>query len=298
MCQESTRRRGRENGRKSAMSTSFATCHYCKKTNHIVRDCKRKLEREYEIEKSEKFNHKREKKWCSYHQTNGHSDNKQCYQQMRKSENFKNGRQKKRCSLHKSTSHPNHDCFQPKSGSKCKNSSTVYGRNSEGHETYVVDSTTVECKSCCCSNGKVAKKFNESEVEYSPPPYIGFSFACCHLSLSHQADGFQMSVDSRFSKHFVHPKLIRRVEKIILDYTEINPPMEIKAAGHNTLLGTAQGISLVVVRDTQDVCRNVKLSIVLVPGLERNLFSTALIAQKVSKPFSLRQGPLLTLGFF
>ena len=52
--------------------------------------------------------------------------------------------------------------------------------------------------------------------------------------------------------------------------------MEIKAAGHNTLLGTAQGILLVVVRDTQDVCRTVKLSIVLVPGLERNISSTAL----------------------
>ena len=30
----------------------------------------------------------REKRWCSYHQTNGHSD-KQRFQQMGKSENFK-----------------------------------------------------------------------------------------------------------------------------------------------------------------------------------------------------------------
>ena len=43
------------------------------------------MEREYEIEKSGKFNHEREKKWCSYHETNGHSD-KQCFQQMEKSE--------------------------------------------------------------------------------------------------------------------------------------------------------------------------------------------------------------------
>ena len=35
----------------------------------------------------------KEKKWCRYHQTNGHSD-KQCFQQIKKLENFKNGRQK------------------------------------------------------------------------------------------------------------------------------------------------------------------------------------------------------------
>ena len=40
------------------------------------------------MEKSEKSNHEREKKWCSYHQTNGHSD-KQCCQQMGKSEKLK-----------------------------------------------------------------------------------------------------------------------------------------------------------------------------------------------------------------
>ena len=83
------------------------------------------------------------------------------------------------------------------------------------------------------------------------------------------------------------------------DYTEINLPMKIKAAGHNTLFGIAQGTLLVVVRDTQDVSRTVKLPIVLMPGLRRNLFSTALAAQKVSKLFSLRsQAPLLTLACF
>ena len=88
-------RRGRENGRKSAMSTALITCHYCKKTGHKVREHK-KLERQCEMEKSGKLNYEREKKWCSYHQTNSHLD-KNCYQQMVKSENFKNGRQNKWC---------------------------------------------------------------------------------------------------------------------------------------------------------------------------------------------------------
>ena len=44
------------------------------------------------------------------------------------------------------------------------------------------------------------------------------------------------------------------------DYVETNPPMEIKVAGHNTLFGTAQGILLVVVRDTQGVCRTCQIA--------------------------------------
>ena len=82
------------------------------------------------MEKSGKLNNEREKKWCSYHQTNDHSD-KQCFQQMKKSESFKNGRQKKWCSLYISTSDSNQECFQLESDSKCKDNSTVDGRNSE-----------------------------------------------------------------------------------------------------------------------------------------------------------------------
>ena len=79
---------------------------------------------------------------------------------------------------------------------------------------------------------------------------LGFSFACCHPPLSHRTDEFQMLVDSGSSKHFVDPKLIRGVKSRMLDYTKIDLPMEIQAAGHNILFGTAQGILLVLVRDT------------------------------------------------
>ena len=202
---QGSNRGGRETSRESAMSIALITCHYCKKAGHKVRECK-KLERDCEMEKSR--NHEREKKWCSYHQTCSHSD-KQCYHQMDKTEEKKNGWQKKWCSLHNSTSHSNQECFQQRSSNKCKDSSTVDGRNSEEHETHLVASTAVGCRSCCCSNGKVAKKsYEESEVECSPPPGIEFSFACCHPPLSHQTDGFQMLIDSGSSKHFVDPKLV------------------------------------------------------------------------------------------
>ena len=160
-------------------------CSYHQTSSHSDKQCY------HQMGKTE--NHEGEKKWCSYHQTSSHSD-KQCYHQLGKTEKIKNVRQKKWCSLHNSTNHSNQECFQQRKSSNCKDSD---GRNSEEHETYVVDSTAVGCKSCCCSNGKVAKKSNkESEVEYSPPPGIGFSFACYHPPLSQRADGFQMLVDS------------------------------------------------------------------------------------------------------
>ena len=42
--------RGRETG---TMSTAFITCHYCKKLGHKIRDCKRRLESEVEMENQE-----------------------------------------------------------------------------------------------------------------------------------------------------------------------------------------------------------------------------------------------------
>ena len=79
------------------------------------------------MEKSGKFNHEKEKKWCRYHKTNGHSD-KQYFQQMEKSEKKKQ-RQKKWCSLQNSTSHSNQECFPQKSGSKCEDNYIVDGKN-------------------------------------------------------------------------------------------------------------------------------------------------------------------------
>ena len=99
-----------------------------------------------------------------------------------------------------------------------------------------------------------------------------------------------MLVESGSSKHFVGPKLIRAVKSRILDYTEINPPIEIKAAGYNILFGTAYNIILALARGTQDVCRTVKLPIAFVPGIEETLFSTALAAQKGAKTIFTKAG--------
>ena len=84
-----------------------------------------------------------------------------------------------------------------------------------------------------------------AENPYSPPPGIGFSYVVCHLPLSQQADGFKLLIDSGSSKHLFDP--------------ELNLAWR-RAAGDNILHGTAQGVSVVVVRGTDDVLRKVKLS--------------------------------------
>ena len=93
-------------------------------------------------------------------------------------------------------------------------------------------------------------------------------------------------------------KLFRGVETIKLGCTEINPSLEIKSAGDNVLYGNVQGILLVLVRNTDDVCRKVKLPVELVSRMKRSLFSNVVAAQKRVKTVITKGGPLVDLGSF
>ena len=143
-----------------------------------------------------------------------------------------------------------------------------------------------------------SSRSSQIAIIYSPPSGIQFAFAACHLPLSQQVEGFQFLVDSGSSKHFGDPELIRGVESGMLEYTRIEPPMEIRAAGDNVLRGTAQGILPVIVCGTDDVLRTVKLPIVLEPGLKRNLSSISAVAQKGVKISIEKNGSSLDLGVF
>ena len=93
---------------------------------------------------------------------------------------------------------------------------------------------------------------NKRKDEPYTPPGIRLRVTACHLPLSQKADGFQLLVDSGFSKHFINPALIRGKVSRMLEYTRIEPPMKIRAAGDNILHGTAQSVLVVVVRSTYD----------------------------------------------
>ena len=108
-----------------------------------------------------------------------------------------------------------------------------------------------------------------------------------------------MLVDSGSSKHFVDPKLVHRMESRMQDYTQISPPINgNQSCGSQHSVWHSTGYSMVVVRDTHDFCRTVKLPIVLVPGLGRNLFSTAMAAQKGVKTVFTKTDSIVDLGLF
>ena len=151
------------------------------------------------------------------------------------------------------------------------------------------------CDKRSCKS-KIEKKGTEIVDETNTPPGIGFSFAMCDLSLSRETDGFQLLVDSGSSKHFIDLEFIRRVEPRMLQHTRIEPLIETRAAGNNVLHGTVQGIVLVVVLGTNDVLRTVKLPIMLVPGLKKNLFSSLAAAQIVVKTIFGKNDSFLDLG--
>ena len=115
--------------------------------------------------------------------------------------------------------------------------------------------------------------------------------------ISKQADGFKLLVDSGSSKHFIDPDLTRGLESRMLECPRIEPPIE-RATGENVLRGTAQGILLVVARSSNDVLKTVKLPIVLVPGLKRNIFFSSAAPQKGVKTTIENNGSSLDLGAF
>ena len=160
------------------------------------------------------------RKWCSYHNFNGHS-NENCCQQQQSGKRW--------CTYHKSGTRSYDQCYHQGHGSR--NSSTDIKTTKD--ETCVADSNVMTgCDKCSC-NGKVESKTTEDDE-----PNNGFSFAMCHPLLSPEADVFQLLVDSGSSKHFNNPELIRGVESRMQEYTRIEPPKEIAVAGNNMLRGT------------------------------------------------------------
>ena len=72
--------------------------------------------------------------------------------------------------------------------------------------------------------------------------------------------------------------------------------MEIKAAIDNTLYSIAQGPLLVIYPDTDDVCRKVKLPVILVPGLKSVLIVAT--TRNGVKTVITTEGSILDLGLF
>ena len=77
------------------------------------------------------------------------------------------------------------------------------------------------CNKRSCDE-KVENKCTEIDDEpNNTPPGIEFIFSMCHSPISQDANGFQLLVESRSSKHFIGPELIQGVESRMLEYTKV-----------------------------------------------------------------------------
>ena len=130
------------------------------------------------MEKSDKSRNveNENRKWCSYHHTNGHL-NKDCYQQQSESGNIAN--KKIWGSYHKSGSHSDDECYHQENGSR---DSPADSKSTKG-ETFIADNTVPGFDKCSC-NRKIENKCTEIDDELNTPPGIGFLFAMCHSPLS------------------------------------------------------------------------------------------------------------------
>ena len=192
---------------------------------------------------------------------------------------------------HKSGSHSGDQCYHQRNGSRDSPPSS----ESTKYEMFAADSNVTGCDKCSC-NRKVESKSTETDDEQNNTPAgIGFSFAMCHPPLFQEADGFQLLVDSGSSKPCIDSHLIRGVESGILEYSRIEPPMEITAAWNNVLRCTAQGILLFVICGTDDALRTVKLLVVLVPSLKETYFRVRLQLRRARKQSLNRRAHLSIL---
>ena len=178
------------------------TSHNSKTFWHEKKHCK-KLVRESDNTSNVK---KGTRKWCSYHHSNGHP-NEKCYQQQQWGKRW--------CTYHKNGNHSDDQCYHQINDSR---NSPADSKNTK-YEKSVADSDNVTGCDICTCNGKVESKSTGDDEPNNTPPDIGFNVAMCHPLLSQKADGFQLLVDARSPKHFIDPELIRGVESTMLEYT-------------------------------------------------------------------------------
>ena len=83
-----------------------------------------------------------------------------------------------------------------------------------------------------------------------------------------------MNVDSRASDHLVDEELIPRLRDSMQDYEKLKEPKIIVTAGHKEIFATATGTIWGYIADQAGQCVPVRISVMVVPGLGRSLYSS------------------------
>ena len=99
-------------------------------------------------------------------------------------------------------------------------------------------------------------------------------------SCTHRGTIAALLVDSGATDHYLGDKLVPRLRDKMLNLIKLVVPKRIPTVGGHALLGTEQGIMFGTFADNKGLRHVVKLLSVIVSGLGRNIFSSAVASKK------------------
>ena len=97
-----------------------------------------------------------------------------------------------------------------------------------------------------------------------------------------EKSGLQVLVDSGCSSNMVDPEMIPNAGQHLREYQALQPPKVVYGAGSRELLAHGTAKLTIGIENTAGIQREVNMSVMLVPGLGRNLLSSsAALANRV-----------------
>lgn len=192
----------------------------------------------------------------------------------RRNNNPPGRRETKWCQLHNTPHHSNEECMAQAAGQQVAappNNGSNPGRSGNAAARAQQNSATT-----AAVPNSAAPAPQEATEPYSGRS--GFSWATASsvpaaTSVSTDPDSFTMLVDSGASEHFIDSDLIPDVRECLTSCTVLDPPMVITTAGLHSIHGFATGTLPCAVVDTNGQEHEISVSVTLVPGLGRHLFS-------------------------
>ena len=205
---------------------------------------------------------KASKKWCSLHKTHLHDNSEFRSQQQQlnvNSRNNRNNRNGQRNGQHQAiTTTLAHANTAIKfrfynSGGKLQQCCSFNTRNYNG-------------------NFKLHRRKLQLQLYMHPLHKASGIPSSLLLPLTTSNANFTMTADSGALSHFINNRLLPGIEKRMLNYVHLEPPVVINVAEGHRRSGVGRGILIVEVEDQQGIKRPVQLPVTITPGLGRHLF--------------------------
>ena len=245
-------------GRKSATvvtstPSAVVTCSHCKTPGHRFQNC---FDRKGKMSGKKPPPPPRNKSWHN----NDRHDNSDCGSQMRDDNITRRPRPGQQNGRH--------------SNNRSAYANTATTPTSTTQMEAYVPVTHDASITAAATTAATSTSFATPPCPSSPPVGIGYSFiAAPPINIAAQRVDFYMTADSGASSHFIDNQLLPGIEHKLNHYVQLDPPVITNVAGNHRLYGVGHGVSFVQVSDHIGSKHSVQLSVTVVPGLGRHLFS-------------------------